>query len=144
MSLSSNIKVTSVPSKKTPLFTSSQLSRIYERKDQSCYSDNSRYMPYRWSVTKNIEKICSKRMFACSYVMKPNRYHALKRNQYLAGNSALLTMETQVMLLKFYTALLPNSCSQRTSIRRILLMSIIWYIMSTSEKHKVSKKICLP
>lgn len=144
MSLSSKVKVTAVPSKKTPLFTFSQLTRMYERKDKSRYSDNSRYMPYRWSVTKNIEKICSKRMFACSYVMKPNKYHALKRNQYLAGNRALLTMETQVTLLKFHTALLHNSYSQWTSIRIILLMSIIWYIMSTSEKHKVSKKICLP
>lgn len=144
MSLSSKIKVTAVPSKKTPLFTFSQLTRIYERKDKSCYSDNSRYMPYRWSVTKNIEKVCSKRMFACSYVMKPNRYHALKRNQYLAGDRALPTTETQVMLLKFHTAPRPSSCSQWTSIRIILLMSIIWYIMSTSGKHKVSKKICLP
>ena len=63
-------------------------------------------------ISQQIEKICSKRTFACSYVMKPNRYHALKRNQYLAGNRALLTMETQVTLLKFHTALLPNSCSQ--------------------------------
>ena len=144
MSLSSKTKVTAVPSKKPRLFTFSQLIRIYGRNDKFCYSDNSRCMPYRRPVNENIEKICSKRMFTCLYVMEPNRYHVLKRNQYLAGSRALPAMKTQVMILKFHTALLPNSWFQRTRVRRILLNVSHLIYNEHREKPKLSKKICLP
>lgn len=68
---------------------------------QVSYADKSRCMPDRWSVKENTEKFCSKRVFTCLDVTEPHRYHALQSNHYLAGGRPLLSMETQVMILKF-------------------------------------------
>lgn len=143
MSLSSKTKVTAASSKKPHLFTFSQLFRIDGRNDKFCYSDNSRCMPYRRPVNENIEKICSKRMFTCFYVMEPNRYHVLKRNHYLAGSRAL-PWRHRSWYWNSTQHCFPILDSNVLELEEFYWMSAIWYIMSTVKSLKLSKKICLP
>lgn len=70
---------------------------------------------------------------------EPNRYSALQRNQHLAGGRACF-LRIHRSRLKFHTVLLPNSYTQWTCVRGILLNVNHWYIMSTREKHKVKQE----
>lgn len=100
-------KVTAVPTKKSPLFIFSQQIKVCRGDDKSCYSENSRRMPDRWSVNKNIKKkICSKWLFTCLYVKcyimgaadRAKQRQSPAKESTLGWWQGLISVETQVMI----------------------------------------------
>lgn len=141
-------KVTAVPTKKSPLFIFSQRIKVCRGDDKSCYSENSRRMPDRWSVNKNIKKksvlndcllVYMWNVILWEQLTEPNRDSPPQRNPHLAGGRAWFPWRHRSWL-KFHTALLPNAYTQWTCVRGILLNVNHWYIMSTREKHKVKQE----
>ena len=107
---------------------------------KSHYADNSRCMPDRWSVNENTAKFCSKWVCICLCVTEPYRYQACKPiTIWLAASPAFqgdTGHDIEIPTHYCFPILAPNELA----LEEFSCMSIIWYIMSTSERHKVKQE----
>lgn len=103
--LSAKAKGTASPSKKSSLFTFSQLISVGEMASLAiqtivgvCLADGLLMKAWKKSVLTERFLVDMWNITLWEQLIEPNRYSALQRNQRLASGKALLSTETQVMI----------------------------------------------